>query len=630
MTAGNKSLWPTIRKVILIGFGLGLLYYLVDAFAERYVFHRSDSLQEEIFLPGWYEIYRRGSVLLILTAFAAFAQFSIRRMRRTREYLRSQLSARMRAEKALRGSEKQLREITAALGEGVYVLDKEGCPIFMNPAAERLWGWKYEELKGKSVHDAVHYQHADGAPFRAADCPMLGVLKTGVTYRTEDDVFTRKDGSIFPVAYVVTPIMEKGEVIATVSVFQDITERKQTELLSEALDDINGIIHSTLEFEFIMQRVKVEAARAVGCEAAIISLQLGNRWQMRYLHGLPVELTDTCLTGSMASLFTSTARARKAVAVTDTRRDNRIDPQLAALLGIRSILSVPLVVKDEVIGVMSFAYRSGPFRFSSAQVDFALKAAASVSLAMENARLYDVERNIADTLQEAILALPDRIPGIEIGHLYRSATEAAEVGGDFYDLFELEHRRVGITIGDVSGKGLEAAALTSLIKNTIKAYAHVYESPALIMDRANHLVIKASDESTFATVVFGILDTRSGRFAWCRAGHPLPILKDERSRFLDHGSSPIGIFHDLGFTEGELHLRTGDTLILYTDGVIEARRGEALFGKERLLAIVAEQERCHARELPGRVYEAILDYSGGRLSDDVAILTVCLTGETNS
>ncbi|MCL4473414.1 MAG: GAF domain-containing protein [Actinobacteria bacterium] len=174
----------------------------------------------------------------------------------------------------------------------------------------------------------------------------------------------------------------------------------------------------------------------MGCEAMAISLRDGDHWVMRYTFGFPEEFNGPVVAGRNAMHLNLISQTRKPVVVLDARTDERIDPELAGKLGIRSPLSVPLIVKKEVIGDIAFASLSKPAAFSQAQLDFAVKTAAAISLAIENARLYEIEGNIAHTLQEAILTLPAAMPGIDIGHLYRSATETMEVGGDFYDLFE--------------------------------------------------------------------------------------------------------------------------------------------------------------------------------------------------
>ena len=120
------------------------------------------------------------------------------------------------------------RILTNNLGEGVYALDRRGRVTFMNPAAERLVGWAEAELRGKSMHAAVHYQHADGSPYPEEECPLLTVLTGGQTIRLED-FFTHRDGTIFPITYVASPILKNGKIIGAALAFHDITERKQLE-----------------------------------------------------------------------------------------------------------------------------------------------------------------------------------------------------------------------------------------------------------------------------------------------------------------------------------------------------------------------------------------------------------------
>ncbi|MEW6738724.1 MAG: GAF domain-containing protein [Nitrospirota bacterium] len=129
----------------------------------------------------------------------------------------------------LQSSEKKLREITSALGEGVYVVNEHGRLIFMNPEAERLLGWKETELLDKNVHEIIHYCRPNGTPLSAGDCPVLKVIRTGEKYITEDDMFIRKDGTMFPVAYISTPMIEDGRIVGSITAFRDITLRKKME-----------------------------------------------------------------------------------------------------------------------------------------------------------------------------------------------------------------------------------------------------------------------------------------------------------------------------------------------------------------------------------------------------------------
>lgn len=124
-------------------------------------------------------------------------------------------------------TEERLRNITAVIGEGIYVLDREGRLVFLNPEAEKLLGWTLAELKGRDLHNAVHFQKADHTPLAADECPVLKTINTGCTYRTEEDVFTRKDGTLFSASVVATPLIEDEEIVGSVAAIQDITDRKQ-------------------------------------------------------------------------------------------------------------------------------------------------------------------------------------------------------------------------------------------------------------------------------------------------------------------------------------------------------------------------------------------------------------------
>jgi len=252
-----------------------------------------------------------------------------------------------------------------------------------------------------------------------------------------------------------------------------------------------------------------------------------------------------------------------------------------------------------------------------------------LAAAIENANLYSRERNIADTLQETLLTVPNKIAGIDFGHLYRSATvETSDVGGDFYDLFELGDDKVGITIGDVSGKGLKAATLTALVKNTIKAYAYEHDSPAKVVALTNDVIMRASELSEFVTLFFCILDKRTGGLTYCHAGHPPPIVKRAESAayFLKAGGPIIGAFKDLEYEDVEDRLKNEDILFLYTDGAIEARCDRELFGEERLIDLIDRSYSTEIRKLPKRVLEKIMDFAKNTMADDTALLAVTLEG----
>lgn len=234
-------------------------------------------------------------------------------------------------------------------------------------------------------------------------------------------------------------------------------------------------------------------------------------------------------------------------------------------------------------------------------------------------------RVVADYLQEALLRLPKKIEGIDFDYLYRSASEQARVGGDFFDLFELGNGKVGIVVGDVSGKGIEAAALTSLIKDSIKAYIFLGLPPHSVMGKTNEVVARTTELETFATLFLGILDTGTGELIYCNAGHMAGILKSaNRIRFLEANSSLIGFFKGQHYMSSQEQMSKGETLILYTDGITEARHDKEFFGEKRLANLVAEADEIIAKEFPRRIVDEVTRFSRGNLADDIAILTISL------
>ena len=158
---------------------------------------------------------------------------------------------------SLRKQEKALRDITSSLAEGIYVMNQEGNVIFMNPEAEHLLGWTMLELSDKNVHDTVHFRKADGSPLPFEQCGMLKVINDGVRFVSSDEVFVRKDGAVFPISVICSPVFENGRVVASVTAFRDITDQKKMEKDRENLIFDLEIANKELEWE-IAERRKVE------------------------------------------------------------------------------------------------------------------------------------------------------------------------------------------------------------------------------------------------------------------------------------------------------------------------------------------------------------------------------------
>jgi serine phosphatase RsbU (regulator of sigma subunit) len=206
-------------------------------------------------------------------------------------------------------------------------------------------------------------------------------------------------------------------------------------------------------------------------------------------------------------------------------------------------------------------------------------------LAIENARLYAEQRSVAQTLQHSLLAeaFPE-IGGLEFGARYVAGVEGIDIGGDWYDVVRLDHGNILIVVGDVSGRGLEAATMMAALRYSARAYAVEGHSPATILTKLSGLASVARD-GHFATVLCGLLDVSTGRVTVANAGHPAPLLTTPTgAEFVETIIGvPVGVGRGTSYSEVEFAFPRGSTLLLYTDGAVE-RRGERLdVGLQRLL-----------------------------------------------
>jgi hypothetical protein len=235
------------------------------------------------------------------------------------------------------------------------------------------------------------------------------------------------------------------------------------------------------------------------------------------------------------------------------------------------------------------------------------------------------ERRIAETLQTAILTVPESIASIEFGQAHVSATTNAKVGGDFYDLFTPQADLVAFVIGDMCGKGIGAAAATSMVRTTLRGFAYHDPSPAEVLWRANEALHHQMPHDRFATVLYGVIDVRTGVARVASAGHPAPVVCSENSAIcLDVPTNPpLGVVPGFRFETAEIELASGDMLVMFTDGLLDAGRHEDAFGEERVADVVATLGTAPAALAPA-LLDAALSHARGRISDDMAVLALRL------
>lgn len=396
--------------------------------------------------------------------------------------------------------------------------------------------------------------------------------------------------------------------------------------VNEALSAIDQEIYSTLDRREVLVRVGPLAAEALGADGALLWVQDGDDWSVLYVHEAPGDLIGSAFPAAELPLITAAIKGGAPIAIEDVMIDARTNPFLRAKIGLKSVLLTPVFVAGRPVAVVFFVYRTQR-SFSDEEVAWVSRLASSLGLAMANAELYQSERRIAETLQETLVVLPHRVPGVEFSHAYKAAThELGRVGGDFVDLFEVRCDFIGIVIGDVAGSGIDAAVITSLVRNTIRAYAIDGLSPSAAVEKSNNVMKRFTDLDAYVTLFFGMLSTRTGLFHYVSAGHPPALVLSSKAAIEElAGRNPImGAFENTKFHEAQTVLAPGDRLVLYTDGVTEARAPDAggflgVGGFEQLLQIHTGQA---TRKLADTLMKDVVEFSKGVLRDDAAILVV--------
>ena len=296
---------------------------------------------------------------------------------------------------------------------------------------------------------------------------------------------------------------------------------------------------------------------------------------------------------------------------------------------VRSWLAVPVFGrKGNVVAALYLGHHRA-HAFTPRHEELAGGLAHQLGVALEHAALFAERTQVASALQETLLPplLPD-IPGVDIAARYRATGAGNLVGGDFYDVFEVMPGSWGLVLGDVAGFGPEAAALTGVARYTVRAIASAVQGPADVLGELNDAVLRQASTDRFLTAVFASIEPQPDhlKVTLAVAGHPPPlVLRDDETVEWVEGTHGLllGVFPNPVLVNQHLTLHPGDAVVLYTDGVIEARNeaGEE-FGLEQLAELLSTCGGRSAEGLARRIERAVLDHRGDRTEDDLAIVVV--------
>ena len=366
----------------------------------------------------------------------------------------------------------------------------------------------------------------------------------------------------------------------------------------QTISTVNVMLSEARDLEKVLQRAVKLIAELMGVKACSIRLVDSEKDELAIK--AVFNLSAAYLSKGMISL----SRRNETAADDDTGfeyiRDMRTDPRVqypdaAASEGLVSMLSVSMRHQARDVGVLR-VYTDAERAFNASEVQLLKAIAATAAAAIENARLEQENREramleqqismAADVQQRMIPQTPPDVPGIDLAAIY---VPCYQLGGDLYDFIELPYNNVGLVIADVSGKGVPASLIMASVRAALRAQADNVYYLSEIVKRINTMLCRDTKSTEFVTLFYGVIDSNNKRLTYCNAGHcPAMLLRADGSvmelGISDQGSMVLGVELDESFRQNFFDLKSGDTLLLYTDGLLEARGfNDQMFGRQRII-----------------------------------------------
>jgi PAS domain S-box-containing protein len=542
---------------------------------------------------------------------------------------------------ALSDSERRFDAIVGSLTDAVTIRDREHRFLYANSAALAHLGFESWEQLRQTPPEAIMsdylVQDEHGGEIAMADIPSVRILRGEEAEPLLIRTVNRETGVQRWNLLKAAPLLdEKGEVEATITIIEEVTERKRAELRNAFLAKAGAILASSLDYEQTLRNVAELAVPNIADWCAVDLLdEEGDRRTVAVAHvdpgrlGLAEELRryvpdrldpdqgmGLVLHTGAAVLYPEVSEEMLGQAAID---DHHLE--LLRAVGFRSVLIVAMRLGERILGAMTLVSAESARVLDEFDLELAEQTGARAAVAIENSRLYSERSLIARTLQQSLL--PERLPempGYELSSFYLPAIEASMVGGDFYDVWPVDGSWMMI-IGDVTGKGIQAAALTALVRHTMRAASEFDSSPASLLALVDGTLKKRPALSVCTALC---LRLHGDELTIAIGGHPWPlhITPDGVREVGEHGPL-LGAFADARWRDLTLVLERGNTLMLYTDGITDARDGKAeRFGLPRLRATLEQLRDRPAAEILQGVTRTLEEFQSASHADDIAAIAV--------
>lgn len=551
---------------------------------------------------------------------------------------------RARLFEAAESERQRLEALMHQLPVGVAIAEaSSGHIVAVNERANAIWRVPPSKTPITDLGGVVGF-HPDGRRYADSEWPIARSLATGEIVEGEEVEALFGDGTRGWVTISARPVLAgDGQVLGAVTTLVDVTDRRRREREARFVAEAADILAGSLNPDETLRRLAdlVVPRLADWCGVSILEgrrlrtvavahsdprkVELAWEFSRRYPADADAEGGTAHVIRTGESVLTPNLTREMVEAVAP-------DPDFTRIvydeLGLRSSVTVPLRARGELFGALTLVMAESGRVIDEHDLAFAQDFATHAALAVANARLYAAQYDLAETLQASLLPikLPD-IAGLEVATRFRPAGRGTEVGGDFFDLWQIgDEGAFGVAVGDVCGKGAAAAALTALARHTVRT-ASLWlpdHRPDDVLFALNDAIIKRAGKGRFCTVAHAFGRRVSGGFevAVACGGHPLPFVARGDGRVEQPGTpgTLLGVYEAIETPVHTTLLEPGDTLIMWTDGLSERRAHGELFGEERLRQIIAANAHRSPEEMSDALQSAVLAFADADPQDDIALL----------
>lgn len=530
---------------------------------------------------------------------------------------------------------RHLAEVVRGTQDAVLGKEPDGVITSWNPAAERLYGYSAEEAVGRHVSFIVPDDHDE------EEREILARVAAGERIETYETQRLRKDGARIDVSLTISPIEdpERG-IVGASSIARDITAERRRRKAQDFLVAATRGLDASLDPEETARTIANTAVPEIA-ELCVVDFVrqdglIGDSVVASAVPGAAERLESlrrqAPLDPAGEHPVAQVLRAGRPMIWRDLRAPETIEQvaqseahrQLMSDVGYNSAAVVGLVARGRTIGALSFLHFQSDLRYDDADLQLLSELADRAALALDNARLYEERDRVAARLQRG-LRPPQavEVPGLEISVIFEAAGEGIEIGGDLYDVIVCEDG-CWVVVGDVAGKGIETAGVSVALRHSVRGLTREIDRPEEVLRRVNELLLDGATLHDFATVLLARMRRRDGwwQLELGSAGHPPAVHLSRSGTAQLGGGTLLGAVEDPEIGVHECALADDETLILCTDGWLEAGSIE----RHRTPHELAELAATHAdRSLAGltdRLHADAVERGEGSLRDDMVILAL--------